>query len=95
MFNKYQNKIDSQTVQMQTPKEISEEMPEDSEEETEEDTNPGGETSVNIPFTGSPLYPRIYVGDSAKPLMNQFPNSEYVDDNISRTYTGLLTNFLG
>jgi len=53
------------------------------------------ESSVNIPLSGSPLYPRVYVGDSAKPLQGQFNESEYVDDNISRTWTGLLTSFYG
>lgn len=55
----------------------------------------GPESSVNIPLSGSPLYPRIYVGDSAKPLQGQFHESEYVDDNISRTWTGMLTSFYG
>lgn len=53
------------------------------------------EDSENIPLDGSPLYPRIYIGDSAQPLMGQFPESEYVDDNISRTYMGLLSGFSG
>jgi hypothetical protein len=49
--------------------------------------------SANISFVGSPVYPRIFWGDSAKPLMGQYPNSEYVDDNIHRTYQGLLSYF--
>lgn len=52
------------------------------------------ESSVNIPLSGSPLYPRIYLGDAAEGP-GQFPESEYVDDNISRTYMGLLTGFYG
>ncbi len=65
------------------------------EEEIEEEEVEDQESSVNIPLSGSPLYPRIYVGDSAKPLQGQFHESEYVDDNISRTWTGLLTSFYG
>jgi hypothetical protein len=57
-------------------------------EENEEDE------SANISFVGSPVYPRVFWGDSAKPLMGQFPESEYVDDNIHRTYQGLLS-YLG
>ncbi len=53
------------------------------------------ETAVNLPLNGSPLSPRIYVGDSSKPLSGQFDESEYIDDNISRTWTGLLNGFNG
>jgi hypothetical protein len=51
--------------------------------------------STNIPLEGSALYPRIYVGDSATPLSGQFNQSEYVDDNITRTWTGILTSYYG
>lgn len=71
---------------------IAYEENEDDEEIIEEENN---ESSVNIPLSGSPLYPRIYVGDSSKPLQSQFDESEYVDDNITRTWTGLLTSFYG
>ena len=67
----------------------------DSEEKLEEleelEDQEDDESSVNIPISGSPLYPRIFTGDSALPLQGQFPESEYVDDNISRTWTGLLS----
>lgn len=66
----------------------SETLEESEENEEEEDE------SVNISFVGSPVYPRVFWGDSAKPLMGQFPESEYVDDNIHRTYQGLLS-YLG
>lgn len=66
----------------------SETLEESEENEEEEDE------SVNISFVGSPVYPRIFWGNSAKPLMGQFPESEYVDDNIHRTYQGLLS-YLG
>lgn len=56
--------------------------------------NEEDDESANISFVGSPVYPRIFWGDSAKPLMGQFPESEYVDDNIHRTYQGLLS-YLG
>jgi len=59
------------------------------EEDSENDDE--SEISDNIPLNGSPLYPRIFIGESAKPLMNTFHDSEYVDDNISRTYLGLLS----
>lgn len=62
-------------------------------EEDEEDVEVS--SSFNAPLSGSPIYPRIFVGDSAKPLQGQFHESEYVDDNISRTWTGLLTSFYG
>lgn len=65
------------------------------QEKEEPEEGDSHESSVNIPLSGSPLYPRIFVGDSAKPLQGQFPESEYVDDNISRTWTGLLTSFFG
>jgi hypothetical protein len=68
---------------------------EEEEDTLEEEGDAEEESSVNIPLSGSPLYPRIYVGDSAKPLQGQFHESEYVDDNISRTWTGLLTSFYG
>lgn len=51
--------------------------------------------ATNIPLSGSPLYPRIFIGESAKPLQSQPNESEYVDDNISRTWLGLLTSFHG
>jgi hypothetical protein len=60
------------------------------EEDEEEDEMEGQESSVNIPLSGSPLYPRIYLGDAGEGP-GQFPESEYVDDNISRTYMGLLS----
>jgi hypothetical protein len=64
------------------------------EEEEEEEEEEDQKSSVNIPLSGSPLYPRIYLGDAAEGP-GQFPESEYVDDNISRTYMGLLTGFYG
>lgn len=66
---------------------------EDDEIEKSESEEPELDESANIPLNGSPFYPRIYLGDSAKPLMGMFPNSEYVDDNIHRTYQGLLSFF--
>ncbi len=53
------------------------------------------ETAFNLPLDGSPLYPRVFFGDSTKPLNGQFDESEYIDDNISRTWTGLLTSIYG
>ena len=48
--------------------------------------------SVNIPLNGSPLYPRIYTGDSAKPLSTGlFPETEVGDDNITNTWRGLMS----
>lgn len=51
----------------------------------------GVESSVNIPINGSPLYPRIYVGDSARQLQGEFSESGYIDDNINRTWVGMLS----
>lgn len=51
--------------------------------------------ATNIPINGSPLYPRTFIGESAKPFNGQFQESEYIDDNISRTWLGVLTSFHG
>lgn len=52
------------------------------------------DTESDVPISGSPLYPRIYTGDSAKPLMNgMFPESEYVDDNIHGTWQGIMSYY--
>lgn len=64
------------------------------EEPTEEEDDSDGE-SFNLPLSGSALYPRIYTGDSAIPLMGDFHESEYKDDNITRTWNGILTSFYG
>jgi hypothetical protein len=45
----------------------------------------------SVGLTGSPLYPHTFVGEMAKPLYSNFPESEYKDDNISNTYLGLLS----
>ena len=82
MDNHLENKIDDEIIAYTEG--------EDDEVVEEED-----DSSVNIPINGSPLYPRVFVGESAKPLQGQFHESEYVDDNISRTWTGLLTSFYG
>lgn len=82
MNQKQENNIDDEI--------IAYEEDEDEEFDPEDD-----ESSVNIPLSGSPLYPRIYVGDSATPLRGQFNQSEYMDDNLTRTWTGLLTSFYG
>lgn len=63
---------------------------EESEDEESEDKSEG--FSVNIPLNGSPLYPRIYTGDSAKPLSTGlFPVSEVGDDNINSTWNGIMS----
>lgn len=69
------------------------------EEEFEDDEAPDksedsqdSQDSVNIPLNGSPLYPRIYTGDSAKPLSTGLhPESEVGDDNITNTWHGLMS----
>ena len=64
------------------------------ETDTEEIDNQADDIeSANIPLQGSPVYPRIFWGESTKPLNGQFPESEYVDDNIHRSYQGLLSYF--
>lgn len=71
-----------------------EEEPEDDGAlEESEESEPGSvEDSTNIPLNGSPLYPRIYTGDSAKPLSTGlFPESEVGDDNITNTWRGLMS----
>lgn len=62
-------------------------------EEDEELKNSTIPSATNISFVGSPSYPRTFWGESAKPLTGQYPNSEYVDDNIHRSYQGLLSYF--
>jgi len=65
------------------------------EEEVSEDDPEKGDSediSVNIPLNGSPLYPRIYTGDSAKPLSTGlFPATEVGDDNITNTWRGIMS----
>ncbi len=57
-------------------------------EEQEEDD----EEDVEMPaLAGSPLYPHIYVGEMPKPLYSNYPDTEYQDDNIHRTYLGLMS----
>ena len=70
----------------------------DDENELDLETEEGNlseqiESSVNIPLNGSPLYPRIFTGDSAKPLSGQFNDSEWVDDNIHETWRGLMSYY--
>ncbi len=68
----------------------------DSEDEkSSESTKLSDENSIDVLIQGSPSYPRIFWGESAKPLTNgMFPETEYVDDNIHATYHGLIS-FLG
>lgn len=64
----------------------------DDEEITEDEEESSLEYATNISLDGSPLYPRIFVGESAKPLMNgPFPETQIVDDNITNTWRGLLS----
>ena len=56
-------------------------------EEDEEEENP----IDDFGFSGSPVYPHIYVGEMPKPLYSNYPESEYQDDNIHRTYLGLMS----
>lgn len=56
---------------------------------------PDENTAINLPLTGSSIYPKVYIGDSSRPLSGQFNQSEYIDDNVSRTWTGLLNSFFG
>lgn len=81
MQNSLENKLDDEIIAY--------------EEEDDDEDIENTESSVNIPLSGSPLYPRVYVGDSSKPLRGQFNQSEYMDDNMTRTWTGLLTSFYG
>lgn len=53
------------------------------------------ETAINAPFTDSPLYPRLYIGNSAEHLNGFVNEPAYIDDNTTRTWTGLLTNIYG
>lgn len=65
-----------------------EEEPEDIEDIINDEFD---ESSVNIAFSGSPLKPHIFTGDSAKPLQGQFHESEYKDDNIHDTWLGIMS----
>ena len=67
-------------------------------EEDSEEEEPKDESSVNIPIDGSPLYPHTFFGESGRPLNNlweQFPESEYVGDNINTTNMGLMSGVFG
>lgn len=70
-------------------------LPEDDLFVYEEEEEPEEGETFNLPLDGSPLYPKVYIGESAKPLQGQFNQSEYIDDNITRTWTGLLNSFYG
>nr|BDD46218.1 hypothetical protein 50 [bacterium] len=73
---------------------LNQEDQEDEEDIQSEESDASGEKdiSVNIPLNGSPLYPRIYTGDSAKPLSTGlFPESEIGDDNITNTWRGIMS----
>lgn len=68
---------------------------ESSEEDSPESTKLSDENSMDALIQGNPSYPRIFWGESAKPLTNgMFPETEYIDDNIHTTYHGLIS-FLG
>lgn len=75
---------------------LNQENTEEAEETAEEESEEGesANKSVNIPLNGSPLYPRIYTGDSAKPLSTGlFPESEIGDDNITNTWHGIMSYY--
>jgi hypothetical protein len=61
-------------------------------DESEEDEEVSEE---EMPLSGSAMYPRIYIGDSAKPLPRQSDSSYHFDDNVTNTYMGMLTSFYG
>jgi hypothetical protein len=58
----------------------------DSERKSEFD-----DSSVNIPFNGSPLYPSIYTGNSNAYGVGQYPESEHIDDNVHNTWLGVMS----
>ena len=74
---------------------ISEEEDEESSDEEIVYLENGEKSSVNIPINGSPIYPKIYVGESARPLEEQYYETESIDENINRTWVGLLTSYYG
>lgn len=66
----------------------------DEDLETDEDIDDSEDDfEEGLPLNGSPSYPRIFVGESAKPLHGQYDTSAYIDDNIHRTYQGLLSYY--
>ena len=59
----------------------------------DENSNIDGQ-SDNIPVTNSPIYPSAIIGDSATPLMGQFPETEYKDDNyVGNTWKALINSY--
>lgn len=62
-------------------------------EDVEKEMEP--ENGINLPLTDSPLYPRLYLGNSPEQLQSEFDEVGYVDQNVSRTWTGLLSNIYG
>lgn len=61
----------------------------------EEDEQEEEISDEEMPLSGSAMYPRIYIGDSAKPLPRQSDSSFHFDDNVTNTYMGMLTSFYG
>lgn len=90
-FDKSEEESDIKTLLEKVIKLLEEVEADESEEKVSEKDEE--ESSVNIPISGSPLYPRIFTGDSAKPLQGMFPESEYVDDNIHTTWLGLMSYY--
>jgi hypothetical protein len=64
-------------------------------ESTRENFDNRGEDTFNIPLGINPVYPRVFIGDSMKYLQSPFNQSEYVDDNITRTWQGIITTYVG
>ena len=49
---------------------------------------------ADVSFNGSSLSPSIFTGDSAKPLSTGlFPESEVGDDNITNTWSGIMSYY--
>jgi hypothetical protein len=84
-------KMDRVRKELETEIKFSEEEEEEEAEWDDEEEEKDPLSSVNTPITSSPLYPRFFVGHSGLPIQNLYPNSEYVDDNISRTWQGLMS----
>lgn len=92
----HQNNIDDETISLEKDNSLGNirKVLKDLMEflEQEDDDLDEQDDSVNISLNGSPVYPQIYTGDSARPLMGQYPESEYKDDNnINQTWLGLMS----
>jgi hypothetical protein len=45
----------------------------------------------DVPFNSSPVYPRIFIGDSPRYISDK--TTHYADPNVAQTWTGLISYY--